>query len=286
MEGFMFRLLWQEILFRRNAIIGWGLGLCFFPIVYISVYPSAAEEMRSLADLEIYQAMGVNLGTFEDFVGSTVILFVPILASVYALINGTGSLAGEEEDGRLEILITLPLKRWQVLTVKAIALSIALFVILLIVSLVSALVFSAVESQVETEMNAAGMITGLLSTWPLTFAFAMISMFLATFCSRRRVAALIATAILILSYFGSNLAGMVSSLESLKPIFLHNYLDATGASLTEGQQVNDMLVLLAVGLVAYALALFFFQRRDITVGAWPWQRGKMPAGDVSSASSA
>jgi hypothetical protein len=30
-------------------------------------------------------------------------------------------------------------------------------------------------------------------------------------------------------------------------------------------------------LAAFGLAVFFFQRRDITVGAWPWQRGKMPA---------
>jgi len=281
----MFRLLIQELSFRRNAIIGWGLGLCFFPLVYVGIYPSMADEVQSLADLEIYRAMGVSLGTLEDWIASTMILFVPILASVYALINGTGTLAGEEEDGRLEILITLPLKRWQIATVKAIALSIALFFILLIVSLVGALVFVAIEGQVEATMTTVDMITGLLATWPLTFAFAMISMFLAAFCSRRRVAALIATVLLVTSYFGSNLSGMVSSLEPLKPLFLHTYLDATGQAVTEGQQLGDVLVLLLVGLVAYVLALVFFQRRDITVGAWPWQRGKVPAGDAGLTSS-
>ena len=35
----MLRLLWQELVFRRGAIIGWGLGLCFFPLVYIAIYP-------------------------------------------------------------------------------------------------------------------------------------------------------------------------------------------------------------------------------------------------------
>ncbi|MFN2223703.1 MAG: ABC transporter permease subunit [Candidatus Promineifilaceae bacterium] len=277
----MFRLLWQEILFRRNGIIGWGLGLCFFPLVYVGIYPSMADEVQSLADLEIYQAMGVTLGTLEDWIASTMILFVPILASVYALINGTGTLAGEEEDGRLEILITLPLKRWQIVTVKAIALSVALFFILLIVSLVGALVFVAIEGQVEATMSAVDMITGLLATWPLTFAFAMISMFLAAFCSRRRVAALIAAVLLVTSYFGSNLSGMVSSLEPLKPLFLHTYLDATGRSVTQGQQLGDVFVLLIVGLVAFTLALVFFQRRDVTVGAWPWQRGKMAAGKTA-----
>ncbi|HSG16858.1 MAG TPA: ABC transporter permease subunit [Anaerolineae bacterium] len=280
----MFRLLAQELRFRRNAIIGWGIGLCFFPVVYVSLYPSVSEEMQSFADLEIYQAMGVSLGTLEDWIASTVILFVPILASIYALINGTGTLAGEEEDGRLELIVTLPLPRWQVVTVKAIALSIALFLILLIVSLASALVFVAIESQIESEMAAGDMLTGLMSTWPLTFAFAMISMFLAAFCSRRRVAALIATALVVISYFGSNLSGMVSSLEPLEPLFLHTYLNTAGSSLTEGQQTIDLLVLMVVGLAAFALALAFFQRRDITVSAWPWQRGKIEAGAAGSGS--
>jgi ABC-2 type transport system permease protein len=240
-----------------------------------------ADEVQSLADLEIYRAMGVSLGSFEDWVASTMILFVPILTSVYALINGTGTLAGEEEDGRLEILITLPLKRWQIVTVKAIALSVALFVILLIVSLVGMLVFVAIEGQVEANITAVDMITGLLATWPLTFAFAMISLFLAAFCSRRRIAALIVTALVVISYFGSNLSGMVSAVEPLKPLFLHSYLDTTGRSVIEGQQAGDVLVLLAVGVVAFGLALVFFQRRDVTVCAWPWQRGKIPVGETA-----
>jgi ABC-type transport system involved in multi-copper enzyme maturation permease subunit len=74
---------------------------------------------------------------------------------------------------------------------------------------------------------------------------------------------------------------MVSSLEPLKPLFLHTYLDATGRSVTQGQQLGDVVVLLIVGLVAFTLALVFFQRRDVTVGAWPWQRGKMAAGKTA-----
>lgn len=35
----MLRLFLQELRFRRNAIIGWGLSLCFFPLVYVGLYP-------------------------------------------------------------------------------------------------------------------------------------------------------------------------------------------------------------------------------------------------------
>lgn len=273
----MLRLLVQELRFRRNAIIGWGLGLCLFPIVYLGIYPSMAEEVQSLADLEIYQAMGVSIGSLKAWIASILFLFVPLLIAAFAIVNGTGTLAGEEEDGRLEMIVTLPLPRWKIVTAKAIALSVATFIVLLIVSLASALVFLAIESQVETDLTATQLVSGMLATWPLAFTVGMISMFLAAFCSRRRVAALIAAVILIVSYFGSNLSGMATALEPFEPLFLLTYLDSTGQAVTQGQPPGDVLVLLAVGLVAFALALIFFQRRKLTVGLWPWQRAEIDA---------
>jgi ABC-2 type transport system permease protein len=277
MEAEMFRLLVQELKFRRNAIIGWGLGLCFFPIVYLSIYPQVAEEMAGFADLEIYQAMGISLGTLEDWIGSILILFVPLILSVFAVINGTGTLAGEEEDGRLEMVVTLPLPRWQIVASKALALSISTFLILLIVSLVSGIVFLAIESQLDTNLAAMDLMLAMLATWPLAFAVAMISMFLAAFCSRRRIAAISAAVILIIGYFGTNLAGTTSAIEPFGPFFLFTYLDYTSSAVTQGQQSSDMLILMALGAVAFALAVYFFQIRKLTVGAWPWQRGKVEA---------
>jgi len=273
----MLRLIWQEVKFRRNAIIGWGLGLCFFPLVYIGIYPSVADEMAGLADLEIYQAMGMSLGTFADWIGSILVLFMPLIASIYALINGTGTLAGEEEDGRLEMMVTLPLPRWQIVVAKAIALTVATILIFLIVSLVSVIVFQAIESQIETDLVAMDVVTAIMSAWPLVFALGMISMFLAAFSASRRAAAMIATAILIVSYFGDNLANSTSALEPFEPFFLFTYLDSTGRAVAEGQQPGDVLVLLGVGLVAFVLALFFFERRNLTVGNWPWQRARAGA---------
>ena len=271
----MLRLLWQELIFRRNTIIGWSLGLCFFPLVYISIYPSVAEEMASLADLEIYQAMGITLGTFADFVGSILIIFMPLVAAIYGIINGTGTLAGEEEDGRLEMIVTLPLHRWQIVTAKAIAFAISSLIMFVVAALVSLLVFQSIESQIETEMVGMDLFTAVMSAWPLVFAVGMLSLFLAAFCANRRFAAMIAAAILVIGYFGSNLAASTSALKPFEPFFLFTYLDASGPAIMEGQQSGDMLVLLGIGLVSFALALFFFQRRNLTVGIWPWQRAQV-----------
>jgi ABC-2 type transport system permease protein len=272
MEETMLRLIWQELKFRRNAIIGWGLGLCFFPIVYIGIYPSVADQMAGFEDLEFYKAMGMSLGTFEDWVASILIALMPLVAGIYAIINGTGTLAGEEEDGRLEMIVTLPLPRWQIVTAKAVALTLSSLIIYAVVSVVSLLVFQSIESQIETNLVAMDMFMAVFSAWPLVFAIAMLGMFLSAFCSSRRFASMISAVILIISYFGNNLSNSTTELEPFTPFFLFTYLDASAQAVAEGQQAGDVTVLLGIGLVSFALAVFFFQGRNLTVGAWPWQR--------------
>jgi ABC-2 type transport system permease protein len=271
----MLRLLWQELKFRRGAILGWSLGLCFFPLVYIGIYPSVAEQMASLADLEFYKAMGMSLGTFPDWVGSILIVFMPLVASIYAIINGTGTLAGEEEDGRLEMIVTLPLPRWQIVTAKAVALVISSVIMFLVVAVVSVFVFQSIESQIETDMVAMDLFNAVLSAYPLVFAVGMIGMFLAAFAPSRRIAGTISAVILVVSYFGNNLSNSTTALEPFEPFFLFTYLDSSTNAVMEGQAAGDMLVLIASGLVALALALFFFQQRNLTVEAWPWQRARL-----------
>lgn len=273
----MLRLLLQELRFRRNAIIGWAIGLTFLPAIYVGIYPQFEADlagMSDILDLEIYQAMGMNFGTFEDWIASTVINIVPILVAIYAVIDGTGTLVGEEEDGKLELVVALPIPRWQIVTVKAIAHGIALFLILLLVGITTTIVFLAIESQVETTMVWTDILWGLLYTWPIVMAVGMISLFLGTFAPTRRTAALIGAVIVIVSYFGSNLSSQVSTLGTIQPLFLFHYLDSTARLFEIGPQASDVLFLLGVALVAFIYAIVFFQMRDITVGAWPWQRAR------------
>ncbi len=271
----MIKLLWQELRFRRNGIIGWGIALCFFPVVYVGLYPSFADQManfQSILDLPIYQAMGISMSSFESYMASTVTNLVPVILCIYAVMNGTGTLAGEEDDGLLELIVTLPIHRWQIVAVKAVALGIALFGILVVVSAGAALTLQTILSQIETLVTPMDVFLGLLTAWPLLMAVGMISLFLGTFSPNRRIAAMLATVVVVVSYLGSNLSGMITSLENMRVLFLFHYYKATAEALEVGQSTGDMFVLLIIALASFGLALFFFQRRNITVGAWPWQR--------------
>lgn len=277
----MLNLLWQELRARKWSILIWGLALCFFPVVYVGLYPSFADQMAGFSEmlnLEIYQAIGVsNMATFEAYMASTINNLIPVMIAIYAVSAGTATLAGEEEDGRLELIVALPIPRWQIVTVKATALGIALFLIIAIVSAGTALTLAYISNQVETAVTPLGVFTNLLSVWPLEMAFAMISLFLGAFCSTRRIANGLGALVVAASFLGNNLTGMIDSLESIRWLFLFHFYDASPDAILNGQVWSDMLILLAIAAVGFGLAVFFFDRRDITVGQWPWQRGHMPA---------
>lgn len=278
----MFSLLLQELRFRRNSIIGWAIGVSMLPAIYISFYPTIQEDLMSLQsilDLSIYKIMGMSFGSFEDWIASTVTTIIPVVVAVYAVMDGTRTLAGEEDEGKLELIVTMPIHRWKIVTVKAIAHGIASFIILFVTAITSSVVFLIILDQVvNPAINAWDIFFGLLSAWPVMFALGMLNLFFGAFAPNRRIASIFGIILVAVNYFGNNIVGTVSTMEKFQPIFLFHYYNSKASAFVTGQKFEDVLVLLTVAFAAYGLAVFFFHRRDISVGVWPWQNTKLPKG--------
>lgn len=271
-------LLKHELRSRFVAVLGWGIGLALYCVLYIGIYPQVSEQMgeamATLDDLPIYQAVGMEMASFEGFMASVLVQFIPILLAIYAIMTSTATLAGEDDRGTLELLVTMPLERWQIVTVKASALAIACFMILAIAGVGGVVAVIGVRNFIATDVTGTQVYIAILSAWPITFALLMIGLFWSA-CSPNRLTASMATTIIFLgSYFGETLAGMVRALEAIKPFSLFTYFDSSAALFSKGVQAGDVGVLLGVAAFFFVLALLSFQRRDITVGQWPWQRAK------------
>jgi ABC-2 type transport system permease protein len=246
----------------------------------IVLYPQFAEPMAAmnLEDISIYQLLGdfSDFASFTGFVSAEVLTFLPLLLAIYAIINGTSTLAGEEDNGTLESIMALPLPRWQLVMSKAIALGLALLIVLLIVGAAMAVAITTLPADVDAAgVSSADLIVVALAIWPLVFFFAMFSLFLGAVAPNRRTAAVIATVLLVFGYFGNNLASMADWLERIQPLFPFYYLDSANL-MKDGPDLQDTLILLAAGAASLTLALVFFQLRNVTVGAWPWQRARIP----------
>jgi len=272
----MFSLLMHEIKSRCTAILGWGFGLILYGAVYILIFPPELfEQFKFLKDLSVYALVGIQLGSFEGYMASIVLVYIPILLSIYCIIASTSTLAGEEDSGTLELIVAMPLSRWQILTAKAVALSVVVLSIMIIASIGNAFVLEAIKINTQINVTPFGLFTALMSSLPLELAFIMIGLFLGTILPNRRLSATALTIFFIASFFGENIAGMVKSLEPIKYFSLFNYYNTTETIFTEGAQVSDVLALAGIAAVFFILALICFSRRNITVGGWPWQQGKI-----------
>ncbi len=272
----MFNLLIHEIRSRWKAILGWGFGLILYGAVYILIFPPGLfEQLKFLKDLSIYKLVGIQLGSFEGYMASIILVYIPVLLGIYCIIASTSTLAGEEDNGILELIVTMPLSRWQILTAKAIALSVAVLFIMIITSIGNALILAVIKINTPINVTPFGLFTALMSSVPLALGFIMIGLFLGAILPNRRLSATAMTIFFIASFFGENIAGIVKSLEPIKYLSLFNYYDTTATIFTDGTQLSDIAILLGVAAVFYVLALMCFKRRNITVGAWAWQQGKI-----------
>lgn len=273
----MFNLFKHELLSRWRATIGWGIGLSLFSALYIGVYPSFANEMAAFANVEFYKLLGMDLASFAGYIASIVVQILPIILGVNVIMLATGTLAGEEDSGTLELVVAMPLYRWQIVAMKTAALLIVILLIMLIFGAGSALVLAVVTATTDVAIDTTPMqlYGALLGAYPLMVAIFGISLFLGTFMPSRRSAMALMILIYIASYVANSAGGLVESLNWLKTISLFSYVNTTASVFTDGHDVGRVFVLLVVGAAFFGLALWSFEGRNITVGQWPWQRARM-----------
>jgi len=271
----MINLLKHELRSRLGAIVGWSISLALFGFIYLSIYPELRDQLFLLGDTSLWKAMKFEVGSFEGFVASIVVQLIPVYLGIYIIITSTDTIAGEEDRGILELLLSLPLTRCQIIAVKAIAISVASFVILAFAGLGSSFTLQMVKGSVETIITPWSLFLAILSGWPITLTFIMIGLFLSSYLPNRRSAASILTFLFITSYLAETLTNYVPSLEALKYLSLFYYFDSSARIFTEGVKFGDALILLGLAAFFFVLAVLSFQRRNVTVGAWPWQRAKL-----------
>lgn len=271
----MLNLLWVELKKRATAVIGWGVGIGAYLALILSVSPELAPMFGDidLASIPIYQMFGLTENNMMSIAGlvAVYVSFIGVTIAVYGVITGANALAGEEDDGTLEVLMALPLARWQIVMAKTIAIAIAIFAVLVIAFLGYLFVFPAVEAEIGGEFGLYELFLSTVEAWPLTFMFAMFALFLGAYLPRRSQAMAVSLGVLLGSYLFNNLAQQAGPLKELRQ-FLPFYYSVGGEVLSKGLDLEKMALLTGVGLVFLVLALLSFQRRNVTVGAWPWVR--------------
>jgi ABC-2 type transport system permease protein len=268
----MWNLFKHELFSRKIAIVGWGIGLALFSAIYIGVYPAMADQMAAFAEVEIYKSLGFDMGSFAGYIASVVVGIMPVILGVFVIMLSTGTLAGEEDNGTLELIVAMPLPRWQVVAMKSAALAVVLLLVVGIMAAGASLILAMVAGVTEVDVTPMQLFGALVATFPMMLAFFSIGLFLGTVMPNRRSAVAVMAFLFIGSFLIKSVSGFVTSLDAIKGLSLFSYVNTTASTFSEGFNFGNTLILLGVAAVFFALSVWGFQGRNVTVGQWIWQR--------------
>lgn len=251
---------------QKRALIGWGIGIAGMSAMYVAFYPtihkSAATFDKYLASLPdaVKQIIGsTSFANPAGYLRSEIFSILgPILFLVFTIGGGARAIAGEEEAGTLDLLLSTPIRRSQVLTSKALALLATTTALTVILWTTVTALSPAAGLTVPASDLAAACLMLLLS------ALALGSIALAIGCAtgRRALALGIAAGYAVFGFIINSLAVSVSALQPLRPLsFFRWYLDPD--PLVTGVHAENVLVLLGVIVVSMVVAFVSLDRRDL-----------------------
>jgi len=253
---------WRD---HRRTLIGFGLGLVFTQVLYAAFYPSIKE---SAADMNAFmerlpealrELYGNDFASPEGYLrGQLFGELGLILFLVVAIGAGARAIAGEEEARTLDLLLSTPVRRSEVLRAKAIAL-VGLMTVLGVIAFAAVLV---VGPPFDLTVGAAPMAAATLMLVLLAIAFGSIALAIGAWTGHRSTAIAITTAVAVLMYILNALGGTVDALEPLRPLSLLRWY-MVPPLLSGGLEWENVLVLAGTSIAAYVVAHATFTRRDL-----------------------
>jgi ABC-2 type transport system permease protein len=249
---------------RLRSLTGYTLGVALYTLVVVAIYP-AFEHSTSLDTLVQNDATAAALFGVTGKISSTggwldaniYANFFPLLMLLLTVGYGAASLAGQDEDGTLALLVTLPVRRTVVVGQKigamavqaaALALAVAVFV------LVGRWFHLSVAVGDVVAVSAAVLLMGL--------DFGVLAMAVGALTGKRGTAIGVAAALAAASYLVSSLAPVASWLRPARFASLF-YWSVGYNQVTKGVSWADFSVLALVGGVVVATAVLAFRRFDV-----------------------
>jgi ABC-2 type transport system permease protein len=254
---------------RRRSLSWWVVGSVLYALVIVATFPSVRgqDELNQLMEDYPPELLALFAGgetTFDltsaaDYLNSQLFaLVVPLLLVILAVGFGASTIAGEEERGTLELVMSYPLPRSRVVLEKACVLA-ALVVVL---AAATYLATFGLGLAFDVEVTLANVVVSFVGQVLLGVAFGLLALAVGAYRGSRGLAIAVAAGVAGASYLLGSLAPVVSWLEPAKWISPFYY--ATGENpLANGIPAWHLLVLVASCGTALAAAVTFFVRRDL-----------------------
>jgi ABC-2 type transport system permease protein len=250
---------------QRRGLVGWSIGTALTVFVMAAIWPSFSDvDLTSLmaqypeAMQEIFDVGAMNTGS--GYINAELFsLMLPAIFIIFAVARGARLVAGEEEDGTLDLLVTMPVGRRVILLQKSAALAVSLGA--LAASLFASTWLSS--SIFGMGLSALDALNGTLAMFFLGLEFGFVALALSASTGHRALAVGVSAGLAGASYLLYLMAQLVDSLRPLR--VLSPFYQAVSAGPVGPTLPPIAWTMVAVALVALAASVPVFDRRDLAV---------------------
>ena len=260
-------VLFKTLRDQRQSLMWWVIGMMVLIAITVAFYPSISgtpefDELYKEIPEALMRAFAGGVADFTSPVGflnsQLFILMVPLLFLIFALTAGSGAIAGEEEKGTLDLLLSNPVKRRRVVAEKFVAMAVGISVLGLALWLGTAISAKAVGMDIGIGRIAEASLSATL----LGLAFGAIAMAVGCASGKRSLSIWVTAALGIAAYFLNAMGPIVDGLEErLSPFYYYLGSDP----LANGLDLHHVGVLIGLSAAAMATALITFERRDLAI---------------------
>lgn len=259
------RLLASELRLRRVSLIVWVISVAALVLLVVAFYPQVRDNpsLNSLyADMSpSMQALlgGSDLTSPAGYLNTQMFaFFLPAVLLVFGLGRGAASLAGEEEEHTLDLLLAQPVPRWSAYLQKSAALTTGVTAL----ALAGWAPLAALNSAVQFNLPARNLAAACLQMGLFVLGLSLTAQAVAAATGRRAVGLSIIAGYTFVSYVIYGLSGTVTGLQHLRPLTIWRWY-LLNDPLASGLGWSDLAVLAAVCVTAMICGTYVFGRRDL-----------------------
>ncbi len=255
-----------------KSMLMWGIGLMIYGF-YVTAIISDVSMLEQYSNLiatmptAMLQMFGMPedmtfMTTPEGFISFGYFGYILLMLAVYAVLSGLNVTANEEDQGIMDVMLSLPLPRWRIIVEKFAAYSLLCAGIVLFGFLGMWLGLQVSELPI----NMTRLMEGNFNILPSMLVIMAFTTCVAGFIRNRSTAATLAAAFVIVSYFLNVLASAAtgSIATELARLSLFYYYDNNGVMMN-GLSWVTVIGLIALAGVLVGAGMWAFQRRDVGI---------------------
>jgi ABC-2 type transport system permease protein len=260
----------RELKAHRKSLIFWCLGMLlmiFSGMNKYSVYEQSGQSITELISAIPSSLRSIlGFGNFDVTLASgfygMLFVYLLIMATIHACMLGANIIAKEERDKTTEFLMVKPVSRSSIITSKLLAALSNIWILNIVTLIISILI---VDKYSRGESVTGDILILMVGMFILQVLFLLVGTGIAAMSNNPKVAASIATAVLLVAYMISIVIDMNNKLEGLKYMTPFKYFDAQHVMYGGGLEPVFVILSIVIITVLACVTYMTYMKRDLNV---------------------